>query len=56
MLYLEKTTPVGGISINVSIDEAHGYNMLMLNHSAFRVFSTSGEYLNFLKQCAELKG
>jgi hypothetical protein len=56
MLYLEKTTRVGGISTNVSIDEAHGCNMMMLKHSAFRVFSNSEEYLNFLKQCAEPKG
>ena len=55
MLYLETATPVGGISTSVSIDEAHRYNMMMLDHCAFRVFSNSEEYLKFLKQCAELK-
>ena len=55
MLYLETTTPVGGISTSVSIDEAHRYNMMMLDHCGFRVFSNSEEYLNLLKHCAELK-
>jgi hypothetical protein len=55
MLYLETATPIGGISTSVSIDEAHRYNMMMLDHCAFRVFSNSEEYLKFLKQCAELK-
>jgi len=55
MLYLEKATCIEGISANVSIDEAHQYNMMMLDHSAFRVFSNSEEYLGFLKQCADLK-
>lgn len=55
MLYLEKATPVGGISTNVSIDEAHRYNMMMLDHCAFRVFSNSEEYLRFLKTCADVK-
>jgi hypothetical protein len=51
MLYLETATPIGGISTSVSIDEAHRYNMMMLDHCAFRVFSNSEEYLEFLKQC-----
>lgn len=55
MLYLEAATPHAGISTNVSIDEAHQYNMMMLNHSAFRVFSNSEEYLRFLRQCDERK-
>jgi hypothetical protein len=55
MLYLETATPIGGFSTSVSIDEAHRYNMMMLDHRAFRVFSNSEEYLEFLKQCAELK-
>ena len=55
MLFLEKTTPVAGISTNVSMDEAHRYNMMILKHCAFRVFSHSEEYLRFLRQCAELK-
>jgi hypothetical protein len=55
MLYLEKATTVGGISTCVSIDEAHRYNMMMLDHCAFRVFSNSEEYLKFLKECADVK-
>jgi hypothetical protein len=55
MLYLEKATAVGGISTCVSIDEAHRYNMMMLDHCAFRVFSNSEVYLKFLKECAEVK-
>ena len=56
MLYLEKSTPVAGINQNVSIDEAHRYNMMMLDHSAFRVFSNSDEYLRLLKLCVDRKG
>lgn len=55
MLYLEKATTVGGISTCVSIDEAHRYNMMMLDHCAFRVFSNSEVYLKFLKECADVK-
>jgi hypothetical protein len=55
MLYLETATHVGGISTSVSIDEAHRYNIMMLDHCAFRVFSNSEEYLKFLKKCAEFK-
>jgi hypothetical protein len=55
MLYLEKATIVGGISTSVSIDEAHRYNMMMVDHCAFRVFSNSEEYLKFLKECADVK-
>lgn len=50
MLYLENSTPTAGISQSVSIDEAHRYNMMMLDHCAFRVFSNSEEYLKLLKQ------
>jgi len=49
MLYLEKSTPVAGINQNVSIDEAHRYNMMMLDHSTFRVFSSSEEYLRTIQ-------
>jgi hypothetical protein len=49
MLYLENATPIAGISRSVSIDEAHRYNMMMLDHCAFRVFSNSEEYLRLLK-------
>jgi hypothetical protein len=56
MLYLEKSTPVAAINQNVSIDEAHRYNMMMLDHSAFRVFSNSDEYLRLLKLCVDRKG
>jgi len=56
MLYLEKSTPVAGIMRSISIDEAHRYNSMMLDHSGFRVFSDSEEYLKFVKQCADLKG
>jgi hypothetical protein len=56
MLYLEKSTPVAGINQNVSIDEAHRYNIMMLDHSAFRVFSNSEEYLRLLKMCVDRKG
>lgn len=55
MLYLEKSTPIGGINQNVSIDEAHRYNLMMLDHRAFRVFSNSEEYLKLLEQCAVLE-
>jgi hypothetical protein len=48
MLYLENTTPIAAISQSVSIDEAHRYNMMMLEHRAFRVFSDSEEYLTLL--------
>jgi hypothetical protein len=48
MLYLENTTPSAGISQSVSIDEAHRYNTMMLEHRAFRVFSNSEEYLRML--------
>lgn len=50
MLYLENSTPTAGINQSVSIDEAHRYNMMMLDHSAFRVFSNSEEYLQLLKR------
>jgi len=50
MLYLENSTPTAGISQSVSIDEAHRYNMMMLDHCAFRVFSNSEEYLRLLKR------
>ena len=53
MLYLEKSTPIAGISQSVSIDEAHHYNMMMFDHSAFRVFSNSEEYLRMLKMCVD---
>jgi hypothetical protein len=56
MLFLEKSTPTAGINQNVSIDEAHRYNMMMLDHSGLRVFSNSEEYLKFLKQCIDAKG
>jgi hypothetical protein len=55
MLYLETATPLGGISTSVSIDEAHRYNMMMLDHCAFRVFSNSEVYLKFLKECADAR-
>jgi hypothetical protein len=55
MLYLEKSTPTAGISRNVSIDGAHRYNRMMLDHSGLRVFSNSEEYLTFLKECADVK-
>lgn len=50
MLYLENSTPTAGINQSVSIDEAHRYNMMMLDHCAFRVFSNSEEYLRLLKR------
>jgi hypothetical protein len=50
MLYLENATPTAGISQSVSIDEAHRYNMMMLDHRAFRVFSNSEEYLSLLNR------
>ncbi|MGH9616858.1 MAG: hypothetical protein ACRD28_08965, partial [Acidobacteriaceae bacterium] len=50
MLYLENATPIAGISRSTSIDEAHRYNMMMLDHCAFRVFSNSEEYLGLLKR------
>lgn len=49
MLYLENSTPTAGISRSISIDEAHRYNMMMLDHCAFRVFSNSEEYLRLLE-------
>jgi hypothetical protein len=56
MLFLGKSTPAGGIGPSVSIDEAHRYNMMMLDHRGFRVFSNSEEYLNCLQQRVDLKG
>jgi hypothetical protein len=56
MLYLDKSTPVGGFSSSVSINEADRYNMMMHDHCGFRVFSNSEEYLNFLKQCIDARG
>lgn len=50
MLYLENSTPTAGINQSVSIDEAHRYNMMMLDHCAFRVFSNSEEYLRLLER------
>ena len=55
MLYLEKATPTAGINQNVSIDEAHRYNMMIFDHRGFQVFSNSEEYLRLLQQCAERK-
>ncbi|MGC2229863.1 MAG: DUF4238 domain-containing protein, partial [Candidatus Acidiferrum sp.] len=55
MLYLEKSTPTAGISREVSIDDAHRYNRMMLDHCGLRVFSNSEEYLTFLKECADVK-
>lgn len=51
MLYLEKSTPTRQFNNPVSIDDAHRYNRMVLDHSGFRVFSNSDEYLNFLKKC-----
>ena len=55
MLYLEKLTPTGKFKSPVSIDDAHRYNQMMLDHSSLRVFSTSEEYLKFLKECVGVK-
>jgi Protein of unknown function (DUF4238) len=55
MLYLEKSTPTGKFNNQVSIDDAHRYNQMMLDHSSLRVFSNSEEYLTFLKECAGVK-
>jgi hypothetical protein len=55
MLYLEKATPIAGINQNVSLDEAHRYNMMIFDHRGFQVFSNSEEYLRLLQQCAERK-
>jgi hypothetical protein len=54
-LYLEKSTPTGKFNNQVSIDDAHRYNQIMLDHSSLRVFSNSEEYLMFLKECAGVK-
>ncbi len=50
MLYLEKATPIGKFNNPVSIDDAHRYNQMMLDHSGLLVFSNSEEYLTFLKK------
>jgi len=55
MLYLEKSTPTGKFNYQVSIDDAHRYNQMMLDHSGLQVFSNSEEYLMFLKECAGVK-
>jgi hypothetical protein len=55
MLYLEKSTPTGKFNNQVSIDDAHRYNQMMLDHSGLRVFSNSEEYLMFLMECAGTK-
>jgi len=41
VLYSEKSTPTGKFNAQVSIDDAHRYNQMMLNHSSLRVFSNS---------------
>jgi len=48
-------TPKGKFNNPVSIDDAHHYNQMMLDHSCHRVFSNSEEYLMLLKQCADAK-
>ena len=53
MLFLEKKTATAGIDQNVSIDEAHRYNRMIYDHSAFRIFSNSEEYLRFFEHCIE---
>jgi hypothetical protein len=55
MLYLEKSTPSRKFNNPVSIDDAHRYNQMMLDHSGLQVFSNSEEYLMFLKECAGVK-
>jgi hypothetical protein len=55
MLYLENSTPTGQFHNPVSIDDAHRYNQMMLDHSSLRVFSNSEEYLKFLKACTRVK-
>lgn len=55
MLYLEKSTPVGKFNNPVSIDDAHRYNQMMLDHSRRRVFSNSEEYLTFLAKCGGME-
>jgi Protein of unknown function (DUF4238) len=56
MLFLESSTPIGGISQNVSIDEAHRYNMMIFDHKGSSVFSNSEDYLRHLQQSAPRKG
>jgi len=46
MLYWRTPLQPLGISQSVSIREAHCYNMMMLDHRAFRVLSNSEEYLS----------
>ena len=36
MEFSKNATPTAGISQSVSIDEAHRYNMMMMDHRAFR--------------------
>ena len=55
MLYLERSTPTGKFNNPGSIDDAHRYNQMMLDHSGLRVFSNSEEYLMLLKECADVK-
>jgi Protein of unknown function (DUF4238) len=55
MLYLENSTPTGQFNNPVSIDDAHRFNQMMLDHSSLRVFSNSEEYLTFLKACSRVE-
>jgi hypothetical protein len=55
MLFLEHSTPIGKFNHQVSIDDSHRYNKMVLDHSGLRVFSNSEEYLMFLKECADVK-
>jgi len=55
MLFLENSTPTGQFNNPISIDDAHRYNQMMLDHSSFRVFSNSEEYLTFLMACTRVK-
>ncbi len=53
MLYLEMANPAHNASRNLSIDEAHAYNVLIADHSGRQIFSNSEEYLRIIHRYLE---
>ena len=52
LLFLEKQNSLHATNRSTSIDEAHGYNMIMFAHHGERIFSNSDEYLKHVEQCS----
>jgi hypothetical protein len=53
MLYLEKSNPAHASDRSVSVDQAHAYNCLVVDHSGQQIFSNSEEYLRVIQRRAE---